>query len=104
MILELGAGADILRGIGVLYWLLAPVVIVIALCVRGRWRIKLPVAHAVLGLFDYSPYQATKKSRAVKSAFMPRYEPAKALFDKLCKGAKRGRRFTAQWITWRGFG
>jgi hypothetical protein len=85
MILELGAGADILRAIGVIYWVLTVGAIGLVWWLGKRWWIKVPLTLAILVLFIYPPYRSAKQDQEEHAVFMARYEPAKALFENLCK-------------------
>ncbi|VTU30935.1 hypothetical protein H4CHR_02704 [Variovorax sp. PBS-H4] len=81
--LELGVGADILRGIGWLYIALACGALYLVIRHVEGWLLKALCIALVVGVFGYVPAKGawdTKRQR-------DRYQAAKALFDERCKTA-----------------
>ncbi|WP_143694923.1 hypothetical protein [Variovorax sp. JS1663] len=85
--LELGAGADILRSLSWLYIGLIAVLVVLALWLPSRWWQKLICVIAVLLVFTGPAYMRSRERSQIVDEGKARYEAAKALFDERCKTA-----------------
>jgi hypothetical protein len=85
--LELGAGADILRGIGGLYLCLIAVLVGVALWFPQRWWQKALGVLVVLLIFMGPAYIRNRERSQQVDAQKARYAVAKALFDERCKTA-----------------
>jgi len=85
--LELGAGADILRGVSWLYIGLIGVLVIAALWLPKRWWQKLIGVVAVLLVFTGPAYLRNRDRGQIVDKRKARYEAAKALFDERCKTA-----------------
>ena len=85
--LELGAGADILRGLGWLYIGLIVVLVGVALWFPERWWQKVISVIVVLLIFIGPAHLRYREREKLADARKARYEKAKALFDELCKTA-----------------
>lgn len=85
--LELGAGADILRAVGALYWGLIGVLIVLAIWLPKRgWQKALGVVM-VLVVFMGPAFKREQEQAQQVDERKARYDKAKALFDERCKTA-----------------
>ncbi|WP_265302723.1 hypothetical protein [Verminephrobacter eiseniae] len=85
--LELGAGADILRAIGWLYIGFAAALLWACLWFPRRWWQKIVWAVAVLLVFLLPMYWRQAEKSRIVDARKARYEKGKALFDERCKTA-----------------
>lgn len=85
--LELGAGADILRSLGWLYIGLIVVLVVAALRLPKRWWQKLIGVIAVLLVFIGPAYMRNRERSQIVDEGKVRYQVAKELFDERCKTA-----------------
>lgn len=85
--LELGAGADILRGLGWLYIGLIVVLVIASLWFPKRWWQKATGVLVVLMVFTGPAYLRNRERKEVVGEQKARYEKAKALFDEKCKTA-----------------
>lgn len=85
--LELGAGADILRALGWLYLGLMALLIAVALWLPKRWWLKAIGVIAVLLVFVGPAYMRSHERAQLVDEHKARYEAAKAVFDERCKTA-----------------
>ena len=85
--LELGPGADILRGLGWLYIGLIVVLVGASLWFPKRWWQKVLGVAVVLLVFTGPAYLRNRERAQVVDEHKTRYEAAKALFDERCKTA-----------------
>src|SRR6218665_2584961 len=85
--LELGAGADILRAIGWLYIGFAAALLWACLWFPRRWWQKIVWAVAVLLVFLLPMYWRQAEKSRIVDARKARYGKGKALFDERCKTA-----------------
>lgn len=85
--LELGVGADILRGIGWLYIGLLVVLVIAALWFPERWWQKLLGVIVVLLVFTGPAYLRNRERGQLVDERKARYKAAKVLFDERCKTA-----------------
>jgi hypothetical protein len=85
--LELGAGASILRAAGWIYIGLAVICGVAALIWTPRWWGKLIALTLVLGAFAYLPVTKHIEARDRANAWKARYDAVMAMFQKRCESA-----------------
>ena len=85
--LELGAGADILRGLGWLYIGLIVVLVGVALWFPERWWQKVISVIVVLLIFIGPAYLRNREKQQLVDERKAHYEKAKALFEARCKTA-----------------
>ena len=85
--LELGPGADILRGLGWLYIGLIVVLVGASLWFPKRWWQRVLGVAIVLLVFTGPAYLRSHKRAQIVDERKARYEVAKALFDERCKTA-----------------
>ncbi|MCW5238019.1 hypothetical protein [Verminephrobacter eiseniae] len=85
--LELGAGADILRAIGWLYIGFVAALLWACLWFPRRWWQKIVWAVAVLLVSLVPTYWRQSEESRIVDARKARYEKGKALFDERCKTA-----------------
>lgn len=85
--LELGAGADILRAIGWLYLCLIAVLVGVALWFPQRWWQKAIGVLVVLLVFMGPAYLRNRERSQQVDVQKARYAAAKTLFDERCKTA-----------------
>ena len=85
--LELGAGADILRALGWLYLGLMALLIAAALWFPERWWQKVIGALVVLMVFTGPAYLRSRERAQLVDEHKVRYEKARAVFDERCKTA-----------------
>src|SRR6218665_2114151 len=85
--LELGAGADILRAIGWLYIGFAAALLWACLWFPRRWWQKIVWAVMVLLVFLLPMYWRQAEKSRIVDARKARYEKGKALFDERCNTA-----------------
>ncbi|GAA4332762.1 hypothetical protein GCM10023165_07510 [Variovorax defluvii] len=85
--LELGAGADILRSLGWLYVGLIAFLLIAALWLLTRWWQKLMGVIIVLLVFTGPAYLRHQERSQIVDERKAKYEAAKALFDERCKTA-----------------
>jgi hypothetical protein len=74
--------------IAVVLWTLIAIVVFFAWYLPKNKVVKIvlptTIAVSVLSWFFWGEYQRDKRISAEKAAYMAKYEPAKAIFDKLC--------------------
>lgn len=85
--LELGVGADILRGLGWLYIGLIALLVGAALWFPQRWWQKVTGVAVVLLIFTGPAYLRNREREQIVDERKARFEKAKALFDERCKTA-----------------
>lgn len=85
--LELGAGAGILRALGWLYLGLMALLVGAALWFPERWWQKLIGAIVVLMVFVGPAYLRNRERSQLIEEHKARYEKARAIFDERCKTA-----------------
>jgi hypothetical protein len=81
--IELTAWSDVLRGLGIVYWLLALGALALALNKPKSGKNKAIAAAVVLGVFGSLPFTGWLEGRKLKQA----YQVQKTLFDERCKNA-----------------
>lgn len=87
MILELGPGADILRALGALHWVICFSLIALVLWLVKKWLVKIPLALILIYLFVAPVFQAKERVDERKEAYVAVRRPAEALFNEKCKVA-----------------
>ncbi|MBU1359915.1 MAG: hypothetical protein KKC79_11215 [Gammaproteobacteria bacterium] len=105
--LELGAGADILRSLGTAYIGLIIFLLIVALWLpKRRWQ-KVALVLIVLGVFTGPALLRDREQDKLIAERKARYEEAKALFDERCKTAGEKIYRTVEgvagviWMKWR---
>lgn len=105
--IDLTPFGGLLRGVGLLYWVLALSAAGLALWWPKRWVVKLPLAGLVLAGFSYPAAVRIEEKRAAGDAARARLEESMALFAERCKtsGEKIGRTIEnvegVVWMKWR---
>lgn len=101
--LELGVGADIVRGVGFVIWGVFAAALITALAVPKGWKAKCLWTALALAIF----FGPAIPSLVREIEHKQRYAKAKALFDERCRTAGDKVNFAAQdvrgiaWMKWR---
>lgn len=84
---ELGMGADLLRLVGTIFWILMIVALLLAALVPQGWKQKVVAVTFVLGLFAAFPGRWAWRDQQAEEAYRAKLSEANARFAERCKTA-----------------